>query len=528
MELEDVLELIKENNKAVAKDVAAPIPAEQLLSFVEEQSVKLPKTTQTIMLYSGPLQPDGNGLYTYHAANGVAGTSPNLGVVDNTSAMKLVSDDRFKEALKNSVGPVENTKVLYGTTAPDGTRITPGLFDKISGRFVAENAHLSTVTMTPFAKNSGVYVQTELPLMTHLDGGNIEGLPRHIFKGIALSSPTGLYETRLAVSALSTEQMGKLKYAIDENGALVGVDTSKAWGGQFGSSLPDSSAGAKHTLVSQADLMQDMPSTQKSQLIRGADIVDNAAPGKADFSFLRRLGKNAGLIGGAVIGGLTSTFALATGSSKAEAAEIFYESAVPYGETELDLVHGDLEAAKRSGTVETASNVGGAGGALAGAAIGTMILPGVGTVVGGVIGGIGGGVGTGYITEKVYDNYAAIKNGTVHLAHEAAESLSESVASTKRYLASWFDDDPALDVQTAYARLPDTVTADMPPEVAALVEVKASLELFQTRFSEIEDHGSLSEVVAYIESHPQEAKPSAPDPENQTLHYVHSTAPGFG
>lgn len=526
MELEDVLELIKENNKAVAKDVAAPIPAEQLLSFVEEQSVKLPNTTQTKMLYSGPLQPDGNGLYTYHAANGVAGTNPALGVVDNTAAMRLVLNKEFEIALFNSVGENEGERIFKGTTSPDGTRITPGLFDKISGRFVAENAHLPTVTMTPFAKNSGVYVQTELPLMTHLDGGNIEGLPRHIFKDIALSSPTGLYETRLAVSALSAEQAGQLKYALDENGALRGVDTSGAWGGQFGSSMPDSSAGTNHTIVSQADLMENMSSTQKAQLIRGADILENAAPGKADFSFLRTLGKNAGLVGGVVIGGLTSTFALASGSSKAEAAEIFYESAVPYGETELDLARGDLEAAKRSGTIETASNV---GGILAGAAIGTLFLPGVGTAIGAGIGALGGGVLVGYVTEKVYDNYEYIKNGTVHLAHEATESLSESVASTKRYLASWFDNDPALDVQTAYARLPDTVTADMPPEVAALVEVKASLELFQTRFSEIEDHGSLPEVVAYIEAHPQEAKPSAPDSENQTfLHYAHSTAPGLG
>jgi hypothetical protein len=241
-----------------------------------------------------------------------------------------------------------------------------------------------------------------------------------------------------------------------------------------------------------------------------------------------KLGKNGGVVAGAVLGTLSSAFALASGSSKAEAAEIFYETAMPYGETELDLARGDLEAAARSATIETASNGGSLAGAAAGATIGTLIMPGVGTAIGAGIGLLSGGIGAGYITEKLYDNYAQLKSGAVNLAQETAESLSSAVQDTRRYLASWFDDDPVFDVQVAFASLPDRVTPDMPPEVAALVEVKASQTLFEQRFAEIEEHEGLPEVLAYIEAHPQDSEHSSPAPEKQSMHYAHLPAPGMG
>lgn len=241
-----------------------------------------------------------------------------------------------------------------------------------------------------------------------------------------------------------------------------------------------------------------------------------------------KLGKNGGVIAGIALGTLSSAFALASGSSKAEAAEIFYETAVPYGETELDLARGDLEAAARSATIETASNGGSLAGAAAGATIGTLIMPGVGTAIGAGIGLLSGGIGAGYITEKLYDNYAQLKSGAVNLAQETAESLTSAVEDTRRYLASWFDDDPVLDVQVAFASLPNHVTSDMPPEVAALVEVKASQTLFEQRFAEIEDHGSLPEVLAYIEAHPLEVEQKMPAAEERPAHYAHLPAPGMG
>ena len=207
-----------------------------------------------------------------------------------------------------------------------------------------------------------------------------------------------------------------------------------------------------------------------------------------------KLGKNGGVIAGVALGTLSGAFSLAAGGSKAEAAQMVYETAVPYGETQIDLAHGDLNAAEKSATIETASNIGSLGGAAAGAAIGTMILPGVGTAIGAGIGALGGGVGTGYLTEKIHGNYAQIRSGAVRLADEAAESLTNTVQKTKQFLAGWFDRKPALDAQAAFNALPNSVTPDMPPEVAALVEVKASPKLFDKSFAEIERHGGLHEV----------------------------------
>lgn len=240
-----------------------------------------------------------------------------------------------------------------------------------------------------------------------------------------------------------------------------------------------------------------------------------------------KLGKNGGVIAGVALGTLSGAFTLAAGGSKAEAAQAVYGAAVPYGETQIDLAHGDLNAAEKSATIETASNIGSLGGAAAGAAIGTMILPGVGTAIGAGIGALGGGVGTGYLTEKIHDNYAQIKSGAVRLADEAAESLTNTVQKTKQFLTGWFDRKPALDAQAAFNALPNSVTPDMPPEVAALVEVKSSRKLFEKSFAEVESHGGLSEVQAYIEAHSPEAKQLVPVLESNPISSPRLLAPGL-
>lgn len=259
------------------------------------------------------------------------------------------------------------------------------------------------------------------------------------------------------------------------------------------------------------------------------DGLKSAAESLADF------GRKAGPVAGIVVGGLAGTFTLAAGGSKAEAAKMFYEAAVPYGETQLDLARADLEAAARSTIIETASHAGSVGGALAGAATGAAIgsaVPVIGTTAGaiggGIIGGLGGGLGAAYLMGKVHDNYAALKSGAIWFARGAAERLTSAAQETGRFLASQFDDKPALDAQTAFSNLPDSVTLDMPPEVAALIEVKASPELFEKNFAEIEQHGGLPEVAAYIEAHPPGAGQQQPAPvaEGHPVHYTHLPAPG--
>jgi hypothetical protein len=177
----------------------------------------------------------------------------------------------------------------------------------------------------------------------------------------------------------------------------------------------------------------------------------------------------------------------------------------------------DMDAAARSAVIETASNIGSGGGIVAGAAAGAVIgsaVPVIGTaagaVVGGFVGGLGGGYGAAYIMEKVHDNHAALKSGAVRLAHGAVEGLTGAAQEAKRLLASWPGDKQALDAQAAFRILPDNVAPDMPPEVAALVEVKGSRTLFEKSFAEIERHGGLPELQAYIEAHPQDTGQKVP------------------
>jgi hypothetical protein len=123
-----------------------------------------------------------------------------------------------------------------------------------------------------------------------------------------------------------------------------------------------------------------------------------------------KLGRNSGVIGGVVLGAVSGVSTFLGGGSVAEAAEDAYATAVPYGETQIDLAQGDLAAASKSATVETASNFGGLAGAAAGTAIGGTIgsaVPIIGTVIGagigGVIGGVGGGLISAEATDRIYD-----------------------------------------------------------------------------------------------------------------------------
>ena len=270
--------------------------------------------------------------------------------------------------------------------------------------------------------------------------------------------------------------------------------------------------------------------------------IHDALPSKRGAGFMAdmaesfgKLGKNGSLVSGLVFGGLSAAFALAAGSSKAKAAEMAYEAAVPYGETQFDLARGDMEAAARSGTIETASNAGSAGGALAGAAVGTAIAPGIGTVVGGVAGALIGGVGTGYLTEVVYDNFASIKGSVLDISEGAVEHLSAAAQETKSFFGDAWDwmtgqGEPPLDMQSAYARLPDTATPDMPPEVASLVEVKASPQLFQEQFEALAGYDALSEVATYIENNPAEPehKPSSSLQQDRTIGVGYYSALSLG
>ncbi len=257
-------------------------------------------------------------------------------------------------------------------------------------------------------------------------------------------------------------------------------------------------------------------SIDKSGVDIKADLITNRGAGfMADMADnFARLGKSGGFVAGVAFGTLSGVFTLAAGGSKAEAAEVTYEAAVPYGETSLDLLDNDMEAAARSATIETASNLGSLGGAVAGAATGAAIgsvVPAVGTTIGGVVGGvagaIGGGVGAGYITEKVYANFAAIKGGVIEVSQDAMHTLSAAAQAAKSVFGDTWNrvtghDKPPMHLTAVFNGLPNTVTDDMPPEVQSLIEVKANSDLFARQYEDLKAQGGLEAVAKYMADNP--------------------------
>ncbi|MCK5284047.1 MAG: hypothetical protein KAJ86_00525 [Alphaproteobacteria bacterium] len=526
LDLEEIIESLKENNVAV-KNGGTSFPVEQLRDFTRQLSVKMPDTEKVTLLYSGALQPDGkggfvpkdqNGLFAYQVAKKMAETNPNIGIVDKTPAMHLVSEDAFKDALDNTANQygLDVYSIIYGSTSPDGTRNPDGIVDDISRRFVIENAHKPSQMLTPFARSDSVYVQSELPNMMRMDGGDIEGMPRSLLQNIHSSKTFSLADAQAAIAAFSLEQASTLRYSLDENGKLLDVDDSKFW--RESTYAPDSAIRLEgNNIVAQPYLIKDLTFTQKTEVLKGIEVLDSMLPEKPKFDFLSSLGKNGGVVASVTVGTLSATFMLAAGGSKAEAAEIFYENAVPYGETQFDLMEGDIKAAARSATIETVSNIGSFGSALGGAAIGATIgsvVPGVGTVVGGVIGGVigalSGGMGAGYLTAKVYDNFKSIKGGIIHISHDAANALKIAVHKTAGLgdTLNWnmSNNEPPINLTTVFNGLPNIITDNMPPEVQALIEVKANSILFEKQFEDLKEYGSLPIVAEYIKNNPIESE----------------------
>lgn len=484
MDKKEIVETLKERNRAVRAGVGNPFTVEELKGFVKEASVKLEDGAEVVLLYSGALFPDksGKNIYAFEVAGNISDKNAKIGIIDKTDAFGVLENELFLKALKKAVKieKLNLNDVLEGSINPDGTRKPDGINDMISKRFVIENSDKPFFTITPFANSQRVYAQTEFPHVLEFEGDLVQEMPRDILSRLSRSHPDGHEASRAVVDAKSFEQTAKLKISVDENGILQGVDTTEFWPEKYAhlrSPMPSHihlDHDVKHIDLVSSYSKIDPESAEMKRLHKGADISKEVLKDGAKFPTLTKLGKNSGTVGGFAIGGLTSAFTLVAGGSKAEAAEVFYETAVPYGETQIDIAKGDAKAAARSATIETSSNVGALGGMAVGAAIGSAV-PVIGTVAGGVVGSIVGGLSAAGATEYVADHWDKAKEWL---------RVDESVK---------------LDLQTAFRKLPNKARDDMPPEVAALVEVKASKTLFERQFNELKEHGGLDEVQGYIE-----------------------------
>ncbi len=145
-----------------------------------------------------------------------------------------------------------------------------------------------------------------------------------------------------------------------------------------------------------------------------ADIFAEAAGSAPDkhariAKILSDVAGKSGPVGGVVLGaGAAGAVYMTTGDAQA-AMETAYGAAVPYGETQLDLLHGDVSAAAVSASIETASNGGALAGSAAGTAGGFMLAGPLGGVAGGLAGSVAGALGAGHAAEGIVTGAAAAR-----------------------------------------------------------------------------------------------------------------------
>ncbi|PZO82056.1 MAG: hypothetical protein DI626_10465 [Micavibrio aeruginosavorus] len=194
------------------------------------------------------------------------------------------------------------------------------------------------------------------------------------------------------------------------------------------------------------DVTQHTPDgiSSKGMLGKAADTLGDVA-------------RKAGPLIGPVVGvGAAGAAYLVTGSA-AEAAEVAYENIVPYGETQIDLARGDLDAAGRSASVETAS----IGGGMAGAMVGGVVGGPIGAVIGGVAGSVSGGMG--------------------------ADALLD-------HLPKPLENIPLKDAHAKISILKDGDVNDMTPETQSLYAYKDRPELFKEQYDLLQGNGGLAYV----------------------------------
>ncbi len=227
--------------------------------------------------------------------------------------------------------------------------------------------------------------------------------------------------------------------------------------------------------------------------------------------FLDSLAKNSGLVGGAVIGAASGGATWILGGEAKDAAQSFIEGAVPYGETAIDLVEGDVAAAAHSATVETVSN----GASIAGGAIGGVVgqilipIPVVGAAVGGAAGALIVGAGTGVATDWL------LKSETAQSAIASVKNYFNGEAAETQVAMELSPDE----VRETLRQFPESGVAGLSPEMQSLYEFRDHPERFDEQFAALRDGGSFTpEVIAEIESartEPAAVPANSPAPENQ-------------
>jgi hypothetical protein len=244
-----------------------------------------------------------------------------------------------------------------------------------------------------------------------------------------------------------------------------------------------------------------------------AKPVIEEAPGflKGLGSFFKGIGKHAGALGGVLLGTAAAGVSLVSGSSVSEAATTAVETAVPYGETGVQLANGDNGAAAQSATIETVSNLAATGTAVLTIAVGggaatALALP------------VGAAIVAGYVANEAINGGLTGIQATAMQAQLVANNieagnLPETMkvkGEEKPTLEALRDPDVAKQFYRMAERTGDRGTLDFLGDFNRLEAVRAS-----------EPAGSAPTAIA-------SASPASPAPLRQAQATPPAMRPGMG
>jgi VCBS repeat-containing protein len=404
MTFEQLIDLLRENNSKTSDYMSQS----DLLALLDDASVTLSSSDSKVtLLYSGDFDStqSGRSLSSYQIASAIADTDPiNIRTIDQTVAAKLLSSPDFGTALeKTGLTSPEIDVLKYGELSDTGQRLSHGLWDTVSQRFIEATNGGDFLTITPFARSDRVFAQTELPaLLADSRVNTINGVPRQtlvdfynerIARGIGPAQ--ALAEVNGQLSKVSVELCARLEIAVEGDHLKVGTDDFFEGSGIDGHALDPSLSAQSGADLLKGNLEKYRSTFEEVERVAADSVVLNPPAGSLSIAEMGRKGLS-------IIG------AVGTGAA---VLDLFFtvsdaQAAADRGDTALSRRIMAEWTARAAFSELTGS--GAAGGAAALAAtltgpIGASVRAGL-VIAAGVTGGVAGDKGAGAVFNLLWNN----------------------------------------------------------------------------------------------------------------------------
>ena len=316
-------------------------------------------------------------------------------------------------------------------------------------------------------------------------------------------------------TVIAKKDGSKMLFYNEKTNTFISLDPEQPHGGT--TFRPKTPAQGRHYFENQAKRIEGLlgPDFQKIENggLKAAIESFHAKTGEMPkmTGYLHDIGKKGGLLTGIIFGAGAAGTALIAGGSPAEAAELAYETAVPYGEAQIELKNGHYQKAAEAAAVEAASDAGMLAGGIAGAELGAVVgsaVPVVGTAIGAaagaIIGGLSGGIAAGSAMDHFLDqNKPPTRDEVYRALPESLESAGPMVPPEVESLMVYKEPMRRLERELESLGI-------LPAERAAKAnELSVMSGLFDRQYEELSDYDGLPAVYEYLAANPK-TDPHAP------------------